>query len=628
MSSAGRIGGMLMAVLCCLPLLLVAGESANTPAEPAPRVANLFYGDALFHYYQNDPFGAIIRILAYDSQDRLGSDRPEARLLLAGTRLTWGQTAAAEADFRRLLETHASDGIRNRAWFQLARIAYARDEFPRVLQSLAHIDDGWGTSEQQGERRLLKALTLLKSGKLEPARETLARHGGASLMQHYLSYNLGVLLARSGRLEEAVRAWDEAAFETPRDAEQAALDDLVNSVAGHALLRAGRDRAAATRLARVRLQGPYSDKALLGYGLALFRQGRLEEAIGVWQALEARERVSPAILEARLAIPHALARLGALGQAAEAYQAAIAHFDQRQRQLVALLQQTDQDAELRGLLKALAEGRGQEGERAYAPWLYDLFAGNLFQETLRNYRDLQVLRQQLLRWQDAVGPFRLMLAERRARFESVLPRLQAFRHRAETDPFRAQLSALQDELDRARHEDDGTAFADAETRRRLQRLASIRTRIAGLPEGPQRDALARKARVLDGLIHWELQQALPQRAWSVEKSLRQVHDDLRTLEHGLAGVDDLVKRARAGFEGFARRIDSVEQRIPAQLRAVESLLEAHEQVLRREMQHRLRARLQRLALYRTQARYALARLHDKAVSETDDTPASLREEAR
>ncbi|HHJ12047.1 MAG TPA: tetratricopeptide repeat protein, partial [Chromatiales bacterium] len=341
MSSAGRIGGMLLAALCCLPALPVAGESAKAPAESAARVANLFYGDALFHYYQNDPFGTIVRILAYDSQDRLGSDRAEARLLLAGTRLAWGQTAAAEADFRRLLDAHALDRVRNRAWFQLARIAYARDEFPRVLQSLAHINAGWGTSEQQGERRLLKALALLKSGKLEPARETLARHGGASLMQHYLSYNLGVLLARSGRLEEAIQAWDEAAFETPRDAEQAALDDLVNSVAGHALLRAGRDRAAATRLARVRVQGPYSDKALLSYGLALFRQDRLEEAIGVWQTLVARDRVSPAVLEARLAIPHALARLGALGQAAEAYQAAIAHFDQRERQLTALLRKTD-----------------------------------------------------------------------------------------------------------------------------------------------------------------------------------------------------------------------------------------------------------------------------------------------
>lgn len=49
-------------------------------------------------------------------------------------------------------------------------------------------------------------------------------------------------------------------------------------------------------------------------------------------------------------------------------------------------------------------------------YLLHLLAGNEFNEALKNYRDLQYLDVNLAHWQQSIGSFDLMLANRRERF--------------------------------------------------------------------------------------------------------------------------------------------------------------------------------------------------------------------
>lgn len=132
-------------------------------------------------------------------------------------------------------------------------------------------------------------------------RSILARNPDAWLARS----NLGILLARSGRIEEAIAQYEQALRLYPENAE--AHNNL-----GNALVRTGQlDRGAAQYGEALRLQ-PHFAEAHNGLGNALFKQGRFAEA-----AAEYREaaREAPAVAEIRFNLGLALYRAG---QAAEA----------------------------------------------------------------------------------------------------------------------------------------------------------------------------------------------------------------------------------------------------------------------------------------------------------------------
>ena len=107
-------------------------------------------------------------------------------------------------------------------------------------------------------------------------------------------------------------------------------------------------------LERVRLSGLESNKALLGFGWAAAAQGKMKSALVPWSELAGRDPTDAAVLEARLAVPYALADLGADGRALELYQAAIVAFD-------------EESANLERSVAAIREGRLLDGLVARNP---------------------------------------------------------------------------------------------------------------------------------------------------------------------------------------------------------------------------------------------------------------------
>src|SRR5690606_18707120 len=97
---------------------------------------------------------------------------------------------------------------------------------------------------------------------------------------------------------------------------------------GYAWLQAERPDLARASLRRVRLDGAFSNKALLGAGWADAELENYRGALVPWLELKNRSVLDSAVQESLLAVPYAFAQLGADGQAAEHYAAAIAAFDQ------------------------------------------------------------------------------------------------------------------------------------------------------------------------------------------------------------------------------------------------------------------------------------------------------------
>jgi tetratricopeptide (TPR) repeat protein len=126
---------------------------------------------------------------------------------------------------------------------------------------------------------LLAALTVRSTIQCRPFhdyealfRHTLARNPTAALAHH----NLAVLLARTGRMDEATVHYHEAIRLAP--SEPQAYDNL-----GRLLLSTGRFAEAADALASAARLVPGSAKTRYRLGLALVQSGRRAEAIASWR---------------------------------------------------------------------------------------------------------------------------------------------------------------------------------------------------------------------------------------------------------------------------------------------------------------------------------------------------------
>jgi len=118
-------------------------------------------------------------------------------------------------------------------------------------------------------------------------------------------------LVRLGRVEEGARVLDEVGQLPAADDDLSGLRDKANVALGYAWLQAERPDRAQPSLQRVRLQGPFSNKALLGVGWSDAERGDYRAALSPWLELRQRNILDPAVQESLLAVPYAFGQLGA-----------------------------------------------------------------------------------------------------------------------------------------------------------------------------------------------------------------------------------------------------------------------------------------------------------------------------
>src|SRR2546430_10943713 len=108
----------------------------------------------------------------------------------------------------------------------------------------------------------------MHEGRYDEAIRLLSSLRRGQIWSAYARFNLGVALVRNGRLDDADPFLSAVGTMFAATAELAALRDRANLALGFAYLQANQPARARAPLARVRLNGPYSNKALLGFGWA------------------------------------------------------------------------------------------------------------------------------------------------------------------------------------------------------------------------------------------------------------------------------------------------------------------------------------------------------------------------
>ncbi|HEX9627891.1 MAG TPA: hypothetical protein VGA00_13215 [Acidiferrobacterales bacterium] len=578
------------------------------------------YGEVLFHFFQDQYFTAITRLTAAQKQERVPHHRDEAELLRGGMYLSYGLHLEAGRVFAALIDRGAPPAVRDRAWFYLAKIRYQRGYLAEAADAVARVQ-GRLPAELQDERAVLHSNILIAQKRYPEAIVLLREFRGSPEWAAYGRYNLGVALARIGKLEDAVELLGQVGALRAGSEELQALRDKANVALGFLFLQQEQPSRAKAHLQEVRVSGLMSNKALLGAGWALSSELRYREALTPWLALRGRNVLDSAVQESLLAVPYAFGELGDYKQALAHYEQAIAIYHREHERLAASIQAIRNGRMIENIL---GQDPGDEmgwfwqmralPDAPESRYLLLLMAGHDFQEATKNYRDVRFLLHNLDAWAENIGAYELMLANRRAAYHERLPRVLHGLRQADARDFRPRRDALAAELERVAAEDDVYALVTDKERELLARLTRAEATLTRL--GPRADLAAarEKYRVLRGVFLWQLNEEFMPRLWAANRELRALDRALEDAARRRAAVDAARETGARGVEGYDERIAQARERIQRlQSELVVAGLQ-QEQYLQELAVAELERQQQRIGVYITQARFAVAQIYDQAAA--------------
>lgn len=602
------------------------GKPADKPLIGTPQIVkDLHWGDVLFYFYQGDYLQSLTRLGASQDLNRIGNHGVEGELLKGGLYLSLGQHEEAGRIFQALLNDNVPLDVRNRAWFYLAKIWYQRDYLQEADRALSSIN-GALPGELEPERHLLHAQVLMYLDRYDDAITSLERWqpvgDGSDAWSAYARFNIGVALVRKDRLDDAAALLDRVGQMAAPTEELAALRDKANLALGFAWLKADRPADAKTVLQRVRLEGPQSNKALLGVGWADSAEKQFTKALVPWMELRDRNLLDAAVQESYLAIPYAYAQLEANKQAVEQYTLAVNAFNEEATRI------DESIAAIRSgrLLDAIADNDKadkagwfwQLQELPDAPetrYLYHLLASNEFQEGLKNYRDLRLMQRNLATWQLSVVAFDDMVDNRHKAFEQRVPQLEHALESVDLDAMDARRTELESRVAAIERESDVTGFATGREGEQWQKVQQIEQVLARADASdPMVAEMREKVRLLRGRLMWDLSSSYKARLWKARKDLREL--DVAYKEARRRWV--LIERAREEYpartEEFAKRVQGLQPRIDTLMSRLSTVATDQNQYLASIAVRELESQKERLAAYSLQARFALASIYDRAAS--------------
>jgi len=614
---------VLGALLLALPWAVAAPKNVKADPDglPPQDVKDLAYGDVLFYFYQDDYFDAITRLLAARQLQRVPNTQGESELLLGGLYLSLGEHVEAGRIFEALLNTNTSEAVRNKAWFYLGKVWYQRGYLQESERALGQVSDKI-QPRISAERYMLLAQLMMREDRYDDAIAALNSWHGPPDWTAYAQFNLGVALVRRGRLADAVPHLDQVGRLESPDEELVALRDRANLALGFAYLQAGRAADARPVLERVRLDGPYSSKALLGVGWADSAMGNFKRALVPWLTLRKQNLLDSAVQESYLTVPYAYNQLGATGQAADYYTSAVESFDAELKRI------DDSIAQIRG--GSLLERLLGDDKKASLSWywqlktvpdapessyLYALLARNEFQEGLKNYRELVFMRRNLEDWRDNLSAYDNMLDTQQKAYDERVPKADAVMSATDLDALTQKRVAFESRINEIEKNNDVAALGTPDEQRTWARLRDMEQYLAAHPDDPALAEMREKHRLMKGVMYWRLSQSFKARLWNERRSVKELEASL--VETQKRAV--LVGQARAGVpgsnSGFATRVSGVRERMDRLDERLAALSGKQDLYLQALAIRELELQKQRIETYQVQARYELAAIYDKAGSD-------------
>ncbi|MDP3857415.1 MAG: tetratricopeptide repeat protein [Stagnimonas sp.] len=365
------------------------GYKPGSKDDPRVRAADFLNGDERH-------FSAALNLLQLREEQQDQRMPADYQWRLAESYLAFGMRARAEAIYRELAVTTTDHVALGRARLKLAEFLYQRGFLQESATSLLRMREKLPEPLMAAWQDQLSR-ALMAQGRYGDAVEVLTEMKNADKQSSYTRYNLGIALINDGRVADGETLLDRIGRLPPLDTESLALRDKANLTLGYHFLRKQQGGTAKPLFGRVRVDGPHSNRALLGLGWAelapqgekqkkteiadpqieenplrglatlgiLINPARLEndvykrvglrsfklekvqkedektlrKALVPWAELINRDQMDPAVQEGMLAIPFALDRVGAHIQAQQFYEKAVELLEESRRRIDAAGQQ-------------------------------------------------------------------------------------------------------------------------------------------------------------------------------------------------------------------------------------------------------------------------------------------------
>lgn len=611
-----------LAWICLLPVVAVAG------IRPHQELHDIFYGEILYYAYQKEYFQAISHLdnelgqyysLDEPALDSFNFHRDQAEFAVGDIELSYRMNLRAGRALSRVLDESVEPTERNEAAYRLARLYYRQQDFINALHSIELIK-GELPKNIINDEKFLRAEIYASTGKFDDAIKLLIELRGQSDYQGYTEYNLAMAYLQSGQQEPALAMLDTLGQISSNDSAVLALKDKGNLKLAYFYLDKGEPEKARPYFERVRLDGPFSNRALLGAGWVEASENRFDRALVPWTLLRDRLETNISAQESLMAVPYAYSKLELYGKAAIAYGRALDVFGGEIARLDASIKSIREGK----FLQALVDKRSKHDpnwvvnlrDLPDAPetrYLMELLAGNDFQESLKNYSDLADLRQYLSVWLANLDVFEEIIDLRRAYYEPLLPEVEVeFKRLDARIKLRVeQRGRLNERIQSMLISRRPEYLATVDERSVVDALAKIKLDLEANP-GLQSDDVRYRIERLQGLLHWRINLDYEQRLTTAYEHLQEldaVIDDMNKVYRSFVRTR---QAATQSYEGYNIPISRLRNRLQTAQVKLRGIMARQGRILEQLAIAELDRRRQRLEDYQVKARFALAESYDRA----------------
>jgi tetratricopeptide (TPR) repeat protein len=609
-----------------LVLFLVLGPAVRPAA--AADLRDLYFGEAIYQALQGRFFDALQRL---DTELALhhGLDQPEldtlhyhvndAEFSVGDFELNYRMHHRAGRAIKAVLEGAVDEAVRNEAAFRLARIHFQKDQLDDAQNALERIH-GVVPAQIKDDIEFLRANIDMATGRPGDAVKVLQQVHNDQSLAGFVAYNLGIALFQDGRAREATEQLDKAGRLSATDAAGLAIRDKSNLVLGTMLFESGDFEQAKQSLDRVRLDGLFSNQALLRAGWAEASGKKYDRALVPWNILVEREPTDAAVQEAMLAVPHAYASLNLHGRAAIMYGRALELFSKQIERVDASIGSIREGLFLKALIRE--ESRQDETwvirlrslpDAPETYYLMELMASHDFQTALHNYLDLEDLQSRLMAWQTSLDAFDDVIRLRAQNYEPLLPEVDA--------QFRELDSRIRLRLEQRKHLSERlqamlTAprpdyLATAEERTAGERIALIEKQL-GNSDNPESLELRQRAARLRGALTWRLETEYHERLTAAHVHLKELNAPVDALTKQYDAFVRTRQAATHSYVGYDAQIAELRKRVEDAQKRVEILMARQGEMIETVAINQLEARRERMVAQQTEARFGVADSYDRS----------------
>lgn len=296
----------------------------------------LAYGEALFHYYQQDPYAALMLLEVETARGTFTNSTHYAALLNAELLLHFGLNERADSKIKLLLVQDTLAQTRALILLRRAEVDYHNDNDNAAITQLEALAEHPLPRDAEIQRRLLLTNIYTSREEFSSAEDILTTASLDHPDGGYLGYNLGVVMIRAGQTEEGLKVLRKVVARTHNTEEDEALKDRSLLAIGLTELQRQNYSAALAALRLVRSSSPYVKQALHASALAYYFDFEPRRALPFWQRLQEENFRDPTVQESLLFSAHANEQMGDLVAAQAGYSTAVEHFTQLIKELEAV----------------------------------------------------------------------------------------------------------------------------------------------------------------------------------------------------------------------------------------------------------------------------------------------------